>query len=273
MVKCFRKSISLSDLWVTSHERLSDFYLTSWQRGDSPVPMLVIRLVLAVIAVGIFVWSLVNSPTPYWLIYLTNWGLLLITLLTLCGTTVSLFAVCKRIPDGDTLPWYVSTYWLLYNIATTVAIVITGLYWILLYNPEQKEQEEASQFWLDLSTHGFNSCVAFIEIVMSRTPLRLVHIYQPLGVALWYAAFSGIYYAAGGTDAMGNRFIYEILDWGQGGRVAIVIAASAAGLILLYAILWSVALGRDKISISLIRTTSLELPLTPPDRHSPSGMV
>ncbi|XP_023935822.2 protein rolling stone [Bicyclus anynana] len=270
MVKCFRKSFSLSDLWVSSHERLSDFYLTSWQRGDSPVPMLVIRLLLATIMAGIFVWSITTSPTPYWLIYLTNWGLLMVTLLTLSGTVVSLLAVCKQLPDGSALPWYVSIYWLFYNIAITMAIIITALYWILLYNPEQREQEG---FWLDLATHGFNSCVAFVEIAMARTPIRLLHIYQPLGVGLWYAAFSGIYYAAGGTDGNGNPFIYEILNWAEPGDASIIVAITAASLIVLYAVLWGVSLCRDRISTSLIRTTSLELPFAPPDRHSPSGMV
>lgn len=55
-------------------------------------------------------------------------------------------------------------------------------------------------FWLDVSTHGFASCLAMAELLMSRTPVRFLHVYQPLGMGLWYAAFSGIYYAAGGTD-------------------------------------------------------------------------
>lgn len=65
---------------------------------------------------------------------------------------------------------------------------------------EVSEQQSPAQFWLDVATHGFNSCVAFIEVVVSRTPHRLLHIYQPLGIGVWYAAFSAIYYAAGGTD-------------------------------------------------------------------------
>lgn len=56
-------------------------------------------------------------------------------------------------------------------------------------------------FWLDLATHGFNSCVAVVELFCARTPMRFLHLYQPLGVGLWYAAFTAIYYAAGGTDA------------------------------------------------------------------------
>lgn len=97
MVKLFSKSVSLSDLWVSTNGKLSDFYLTSWQRGDSPLPMLMVRLLLSCIAVSIFIWSLWSGASPYWLIYLTNWGLLLVTLLTLSGLLVSSCAICKKI--------------------------------------------------------------------------------------------------------------------------------------------------------------------------------
>lgn len=57
-----------------------------------------------------------------------------------------------------------------------------------------------SHFYLEIVTHGVNSVIVVTEVLASRTPVRLMHIYQPLGLGLWYAAFSYIYYAAGGTD-------------------------------------------------------------------------
>ncbi|CAK1540212.1 unnamed protein product [Leptosia nina] len=268
-MKCSRKSISLGDLWVLSNEKLSDFYLTSWQKGESPVPMLVIRLVLAGVAAGIFAWSLYSGASPYWLIFLTNWGVLLVFLMTFSGLSVSFVATFRKLPDisDGNLPWYVSVYWLTYNIALIISLMITGLYWILLYNPEQDE-EQSTGFWLDLSTHGFNSCIVFSEFILSRTPLRFVHIYQPMAVGLWYAIFTGIYYAAGGTDSLGNPFIYEILDWRQPTRSLALIAASLAALIIIFTVMWGLTLCRDKISVAVIRTTSLDLPFTPPDRLS-----
>ena len=89
MVKISRKSVSLSALWVSTNEKLSDFYASSWQRGDSPIPMLVFRMLLTGLALAILVWSLVEAPNPYWLIYLTNWGLLLVVGMLICGITVS----------------------------------------------------------------------------------------------------------------------------------------------------------------------------------------
>ncbi|CAH2102240.1 unnamed protein product [Euphydryas editha] len=273
MIKKIKDEFSISDLWVSSNERTSDFYLMSWQRGDSAIPMFVVRLLLSSVSVGILIWSLVVGASPYWMIYLTNWGLLLITLLTLSGLLTSCFALCKKIPDGSDLPWYVSIYWLTYNITISIAIMITGLYWILLFSPALAAEQTAGAFWLDVTTHGFNSCLAFVELVLSRTPLRFLHIYQPLGVGVWYAAFSAIYYVAGGTDGMNNPFIYEVLDWRQADRAGVIVAISGASLFILYTVLCLLCLARDKLSVKLIRTTSLNLPLTPPDQHTPPGVV
>ncbi|CAD0194979.1 unnamed protein product [Chrysodeixis includens] len=268
MVKIYRKSVSFSALWVSTNERLSDFCASSWQRGETPAVMLVVRLMLAAVALAILTWSLVEAPTPYWLIYLTNWGLLLVTSMTLSGLIVSVAALSNKGVGDDVkqLPWYTSMYWVLFNISITLSIMITALYWILLYDPEMREEMGNRAFWLDVSTHGFTSCVALAELVMSRTPVRFLHVYQPLGMGLWYAVFSAIYYAAGGTDINGNHFIYNVLDWSHGKRTSIVLAASLAGLIIAYTFVWAVAYCRDRLS-ALVRTTSHDLAQAPPDRH------
>ncbi|VVD02275.1 unnamed protein product [Leptidea sinapis] len=136
-----KKVITLTDLWVFSSEKSSDFYLSSWQKGESPVPMLIVRLVLAGISSGIFAWSLYSGASWYWLVFLTNWGILFVFLMTISGLSVSIMSARKKLSDAS---------------------------------------EEDVNFWLDLSTHGFNSCIVFIELMVSRTPLRFVHIYQPL---------------------------------------------------------------------------------------------
>ncbi|GBP88035.1 Protein rolling stone [Eumeta japonica] len=168
---------------------------------------------------------------------------------------------CKR-SHSDTLPWYISMYWLMFNITVTIAVVITLLYWILLFDAEFEQSARA--LGLDVTTHALNSVFALAELFASRTPVKLVHIYQPLGVGLWYAAFSVIYYIAGGTDSMGNPFIYEVLYWGDGTRAGIVVAAATGGLLVVYVCLWAFARLRNYLSERCIRTTSADLPLAPP---------
>ncbi|KAI8438790.1 hypothetical protein MSG28_011171 [Choristoneura fumiferana] len=266
------KIFSVSDLWVSSHEKLSDFYASSWQRGESPLPLLVVRLALCAAALAILVWAVTEAPNPYWLIFLTNWGLLLITAMTISGTIVSLCAVCKKIPEEGLPPWYVSMYWLLFNISVPIAVTITLLYWILLFDSSNYETRD-SAFWLDMITHGFNSALVLAELLASRTPLRFAHVYQPLGLGLWYAAFTGIYYASGGTDGNGNPFIYGILSWANPGQTTALVAASTAGVLVVYTALWGLTLCRDKVTGSLIRTTSHDLPYTPPDTDMLSRIV
>ncbi|KAJ8736154.1 hypothetical protein PYW08_006810 [Mythimna loreyi] len=267
MVKIYRKSLSFSTLWVSTNEKLSDFYASSWQRGESPIPMLICRTVLTAVALAILLWSLVEAPNPYWLIYLTNWGLLLDVGMLISGIVVSLEVIYNKTYDIKELPWYASLYWALFNIAVTLSIMITSLYWLLLYDPNLREEMGERAFWLDVSTHGITSCVCLAEVLLSRTPVRFPHLYQPLSMGLWYAVFSIIFYMAGGKDINGNPFIYDVLDWSQGKRTSIVVAASMAGLVIVYSFVWGVALCRDKLSTLLVRTTSHDLPAAPPDRH------
>lgn len=98
MFKRMRK-ISCSDFWVLSHERLSDFYTSGWQRGGSPLPLLFFRLLLATASVGFLVWSLTSGQSglsPLWLIYLTNWGLVMVAAMAVGGFLVSAMAAHKK---------------------------------------------------------------------------------------------------------------------------------------------------------------------------------
>ncbi|KAM3967705.1 protein rolling stone [Aphomia sociella] len=276
MVKCVSKickTVSLSDIWVSSHDKLSDFYASSWQRYDSPIPLLVARLILTTVALGILVFSLIMGGSPRWFIYLTNWGLLLNTMMMLSGLIVSCVAACKTSFDTNELPWYVSMYWLLYNIAVSNAFIITALFWILLYDPGNYEESDQLAYWLDISTHGFNSWIALLELLLSRTPVRLCHFYQPLSIGLWYAAFTAVYFAAGGTDSFGNPFIYQVLDWRDGSRTGLIVAGSIAGLLVIYVVVWGLALCRDKISEAVIRTIGHDLPQVPPDTRMHTRIV
>lgn len=83
------KSVAISAFWVSRHERVSDFYTSSWQRGESPLPLLLVRLLLASSALAILTWSLVEGASPFWMIYLTNWGLLLVSATMISGLTLS----------------------------------------------------------------------------------------------------------------------------------------------------------------------------------------
>lgn len=99
MVKFYGKRASFAALLVSTNDKLSDFYTSSWQQGESAVPMFVVRILLSALALAIFVWSIVEASSLHLLIYLTNWGVLLVLATTVSGLAISCLAVCKK-PSG-----------------------------------------------------------------------------------------------------------------------------------------------------------------------------
>ncbi|KAJ2948091.1 hypothetical protein O0L34_g9888 [Tuta absoluta] len=252
------QGVKVTDFWVSSHARSSDFYASACQAGESALPLLIVRSVAFVLALTIMTWAICEGCNWFWLAFLTNWGLMLVTSMFLSGIVVSTMAFMKKIPDEGDLPWYVSMYWFLHNVAVGMSLLITLLYWVLLFHPEMIHLEGIRLFILDLMTHGVNSILVMVELLASRTPVRLLHIWQPLGVGIWYGLFTLIFFCAGGTDALGNPFIYEILDWRRPGQSSIIVALSAVALIILYCLTYGIAYGRDKLTKVIFRTASVK---------------
>ena len=58
------------------------------------------------------------------------------------------------------------------------------------------------------STHGVTSIYVIVDVFLTGIPVRLLHFYQPLLLCGIYAAFTGVYWAAGNSDP-----IYPFLDY------------------------------------------------------------
>ena len=83
--------------------------------------------------------------------------------------------------------------------------------------------------YLNIFLHGVNSFTCLIDIFISARPWKLLHFLYPICFGTYYAAFSLIYWGAGGlgvcykyrTDTATvhsnnmwcDPFIYPILDW------------------------------------------------------------
>lgn len=92
-------------MFKLEHENPSDFYLCCWQKNRASLPFFCIRLLLFLACVGIMVASLVIIGGSFnnlglWFIYMTHWGVLLITITTGFATAVSCRAYFKG-PIGE----------------------------------------------------------------------------------------------------------------------------------------------------------------------------
>lgn len=88
----FKEEIQLRNLGL-EHSKPPDFYLSVWQRNRSSVPLLVVRTLIFLASLGIVIASITlyiqDGLFKFWFIYLTHWGLTVMTLASLFAVVVS----------------------------------------------------------------------------------------------------------------------------------------------------------------------------------------
>ena len=179
-----------------------------------------------------------NGETKYF-IYLTNWsflvwcGYLVVSALSATIKVIEVYC-CKekgtRIPrnspgcsmvlvegdrpvgccdrQNDATSWYQKIQWIMFYCGTEMAIAVTILYWTVIY-----QGGEVSG--VDANTHLVNGIFALVDIAISGVPVRIFHAIYPLMITGTYSVFTGIYYAANGTNVQGERYIYGVLDYDE----------------------------------------------------------
>lgn len=123
-MKSYLKSQFRLSMFNLEHENPSDFYLSCWQKSRTSLPFLCLRLLLFLMCVGILIASLVMLGRAFnnlglWFIYLTDWGVLLITITTGLATMVSYQAYFKG-PMGK----YINSIEYLLKITSFVIFIV-----------------------------------------------------------------------------------------------------------------------------------------------------
>lgn len=112
--------------------------------------------------------------------------------------------------DSTRPEWYLCVLWMLYSAVSSGAVMVTGVYFTLLF-PDSDQNLGVD----DMQVHLLNSCVVLLEHAISAAPYRLLHVLYPMVYGLTYIVFNLIYWS---TD---NRIVvYSILDWNKPGLVA-----------------------------------------------------
>ena len=145
----------------------------------------------------------------------------------ICQNTVCDMKECPR------TNWCASTIlkiqWLLFTVGTEFAVAITLLYWTLFYDPHS----EQNFFSVDsLHIHLINGILALFDLWICAVPVRLYHCLYSVIFAAIYLFFTGIYYAAGGTDPSGNHCIYPFLNYAHNPMPAVGIGIFCALLLM-----------------------------------------
>ncbi|XP_034667925.1 protein rolling stone [Drosophila subobscura] len=200
------------------HDTPDDFVKSQWQTCTKSITYLFYRWFMALFFVGVVIesmWPLADDETSYWLyfIYMTNWGIWMCMLTNLLGAI--LVTIWHYHPEyADKLLnvksnfSYFRLYWGMHIITLVLSIVITIIYWTILYDANESTLDATN-----VLTHAFNSICMFIDLWIVAHPLRLLHIFLPVLFGVTYAIFSYIYQVCGGINKKGKPYIYHVIDW------------------------------------------------------------
>lgn len=101
---------------------------TSFLRDGSRSWLLPVRTLNASAMVGVLAWSVSDGPGVRWLVFLTNWSLLLVTIYTCVALAATLCTVPKEEVDApDPAPRLVVTAWAVQSVALPVSIAVVRL--------------------------------------------------------------------------------------------------------------------------------------------------
>lgn len=277
-----------TDKFRLQHGHPDLFHRSVWDGSGAPSLWYTIyRVTLALFMLtGILLHfvSTLDTLGTKWFIYMTNQGILLLTVhyLVYAGVVVGRRLGAPH-PLGG-LPTLYSVSWGLQSCFTTVALWITVVYWTALH-PYVVKCGLMSGLWMETLNyflHLVNTLSCLLDMFMTARPVRIHHFYLAVLFGVWYTLFSATYWAAGGIGACRPRiadwanatepcpqpdpcadfqttnannctvvcdsYIYPILDWGDkpGEAVAIVLGGCVV-MPLMQGLWWAIAKLRDKL--------------------------
>jgi hypothetical protein len=175
--------------------------------------IMALYFVVWIILSGVWQYPWTNSQENRikWLIYLTNWSFLFLTLNTMLQAGVATIAYIRQIQDGHhmmgNMPWYLKIQWVFYNVSTLMAIKVTVSFWKSIYHPEYYVHP------VDWVAHLSNAIYVLIDLCITAIPVRIYHFVHGMIFHVTYLVFSAVYVIAGGTNALDKPYIYPGQDW------------------------------------------------------------
>jgi hypothetical protein len=193
----------------------------------------------------------------------------------------------------DNIAWYMKICWILYIIGATIEIMNVAGFWVVVYRPcssdnvitaatnnttatttsgELMEPCETIEV-ISLHVHLILGILILVDIFLSRVPWQFLHLFYSLSYMVIFIVFTGIYYAAGGTDQYGNPYIYSAFDYGENPATAagfcVILLVVPVGLyICLFLLAWLRDVIYSKISCCFRDIRSSEYRITSGDKSN-----
>lgn len=226
-----------------SHPYYNAFATSPWL----PLPLILIyRLVAGFYFLSWLIYS-GFSYGNYWFLYLSNWVFMFVTAHFLLAMFITTHYCCgsgveddpagfgprrfksetyivglssddegdeegegtvysKREDDHNELPFWYKVSWLFFTIASVNSLVVTLAYWLSDYSGGAIDR-------VSVNEHIVAGVLMLLEVIISNIPIRLMHFIYSHVFGSTYALFTVIFWAAGGKNKAGNRYIYKQLNY------------------------------------------------------------
>lgn len=194
------------------------FVLSQW--SDNPVPYAIYRtIVAAYFFMMVFYTAIYGVLGAKMAIMLTYWSYYILVGCQIlrainCWHYISLKKQGKDVRTHLQNKRRIKAQWLLHNLSSDAAPLVSVLFWTLAY-------DGSGVTFINCTTHGMNAVFVLVDMMISRTPIRMLHLYQSSCMGFVYMVFSYIYHLAGGTNHKGEPYIYKPLDYTNNFRMAI----------------------------------------------------
>ena len=169
-----------------------------------------------------------NDMDVKWLIFLTNWSMLLLGAYLWTAYAASRSLPPSLPPTPPSSPSHhrrrlYQAVWVLRNCTAIAALVVSLLFWTVLF-PEIKKTS-----WVDVHCHAVNSLIVLLDLTVTHVPYYFKHGWMGLSYLVAYLLFSIVYWLSGGTDPEGDHYIYPPLNYKH--------PSEAAGLVVVVVVI------------------------------------
>nr|XP_039267755.1 protein rolling stone-like [Styela clava] len=183
-----------------------EFYLSQW--GRSKIIFIVYRIILFLYWTGWVIFGTIeySGHERGWAYYvfLSHWDEWLMVFNFGISLSVAIYGYSQLDEhDSGGLRWFHKLSWATRSVSTTVAYVVTILFWALV-----KTTAKASTA-VNIHRHALNAVFVTVDLFVSRVPVRLLHFVYPMLIGITYVLFTYIIHAA---DVM-SSFYRNALDW------------------------------------------------------------
>ncbi|XP_066269180.1 protein rolling stone-like isoform X2 [Branchiostoma lanceolatum] len=153
----------------------------------------------------------------------------------------------------DDLCWYHKTMWVLYNVMAPIALMITFSRSLAMgLNMSFEWARSGLDPLTDILHHFCNGAIVVVDIFVSATPTRILHVIHPIAYSCIYNVFLVVYWVSGGWGITGKRWVYPVVDYSDDNWRASAIFVFA-GLFVVLPVFHLLVFGLYKLRCAIVR--------------------